>query len=95
MVVQRSAQTASRGKWYPASTRFRHVRGRLWEATMTTGVTHQIRAHAAFLGIPIAGDKLYGGGAGPMFHLHHVGLAGPEEFATDPVPLPSWAAGCQ
>jgi 23S rRNA pseudouridine1911/1915/1917 synthase len=89
MIVQRGDNTPHRGRWYDAETRFRRVRGRLWEAEMRTGVMHQIRAHAAFLGIPLAGDRLYGGGS-DGFHLHHVGLTGP--FRTDPVPLPDWAS---
>lgn len=96
MVVQRGRSTAHRGRWYPASTRFCRVDGGLFEAEMTTGVMHQIRVHAAFLGIPLEGDRLYGGGPlsheapGATFLLHHVGLEGP--FTTGPVVTPSWAS---
>lgn len=95
MVVQRGAATPHRGAWMPAATTFRHREGPLWEATMRTGVMHQIRAHAAFVGLPLAGDPHYGRGPTPpdghSFCLHHVGFTGP--FVTEPVPAPSWAAG--
>ncbi|HET7141428.1 MAG TPA: RluA family pseudouridine synthase [Candidatus Limnocylindria bacterium] len=43
-----------------------------------TGRTHQIRAHLAYLGLPIAGDRRYGGGPGPgglpRQFLHAAGL---------------------
>lgn len=96
MIVQRGADTPHRGRWYPASTTFRRLGDHLWEVAITTGVMHQIRAHAAFVGLPIAGDRLYGGGPTPAdappgatFLLHHVGLTGPG-ITTAPVPLPAW-----
>jgi 23S rRNA pseudouridine1911/1915/1917 synthase len=89
MVVARGPSTPHRGRWYPAETRFHRVVGRVFAAEMQTGVMHQIRVHAAFLGIPLAGDTRYGGGPGD-FCLHHVGLSGERGLATAPVPPPSW-----
>lgn len=97
MIVQRGENTPHRGKWLPAQTQFQRVHHDLFEAQMHTGVMHQIRVHAAFLGIPLLGDRLYGGGstppdAGPgvTFFLHHVGLTS-KEVSTAAVPMPSWA----
>ncbi len=99
MVVQRGRNTPHRGRWLPAQTCFRRVRGPLWEATMHTGVMHQIRVHAAFVGLALRGDRLYGGGptppdapAGVTFFLHHLGLAGPGGVRSGPVPTPPWAS---
>ena len=51
-----------------AETRYRVIRSAggfsLVRVTMTTGARHQIRAHMAFLGHPVVGDRLYGGGTG-------------------------------
>jgi tRNA pseudouridine32 synthase/23S rRNA pseudouridine746 synthase len=44
-----------------------------------TGRTHQLRVHAALgLDLPIAGDPIYGQGAGPLL-LHALGLRVPRE----------------
>lgn len=98
MVVQRGASTPHRGRWYEAHTRFDRLSEHLWQATITTGVMHQIRVHAAFVGLALQGDRFYGGGQPPehwpegvLFRLHHVGLKAPDGTTTDPVPLPDWA----
>ena len=97
MVVQRGADTPHRGRWYAAETSIQRRSARLWTAKMSTGVMHQIRVHAAFVGLALRGDQRYGGGPpiDPVvpFHLHHVGLAGPGGLSSDPVALPHWAEG--
>lgn len=40
------------------------------EARPLTGRTHQIRVHLAGVGLPIVGDRLYGGTPGPRVLLH-------------------------
>lgn len=76
----------------PARTAWR-VLGRapgmtLVEFTPETGRTHQLRVHAAHLGAPIAGDAMYGGGAGRL-HLLARAIALPLDpplRVTAPVP---------
>ena len=42
------------------------------------GARHQIRAHAAHIGYPLAGDVLYGARSGASFLLHHCHIQWPE-----------------
>ena len=61
----------------PARTCFRRLRSlpgaTLVEAQLVTGRTHQIRVHAAHLGLPLAGDEKYGDAEGNRA-LREVGL---------------------
>jgi 23S rRNA pseudouridine1911/1915/1917 synthase len=87
----------------PAETRYEveraFARFTLLRVRIATGVTHQIRAHLAFLGHPVAGDELYGGeaaaralpGLGRHFlHAWRIGLdapgGGPRVEAECPLP---------
>ncbi|TVS12300.1 MAG: RluA family pseudouridine synthase [Wenzhouxiangella sp.] len=55
------------------------------EAEIETGRTHQIRAHAAALGYPLAGDERYNEQAAPdglrrlFLHAHYLRLSWPED----------------
>ncbi len=101
MVFERGRATPHRGRWLPAETRFaldEHLEEGLgrWRAEMQTGVMHQIRVHAASVGLALAGDTLYGGGTlglkrpdGATFLLHHEGLEGPG-LRVPPLPVPGW-----
>jgi len=101
VVVQRGNNTPHRGRWRDAETHFERVGPVdgglwLWRATMRTGVMHQIRVHSAFVGLALAGDRVYGGGElalarpdGVDFALHHVGLEGDDLHPTK-VPPPAW-----
>ena len=64
-----------RGEWRPAWTRLRRVGDGWWEAEIHTGALHQVRAHAAYAGLPLDGDSLYGGAPGEPT-LVHVGIVG-------------------
>ena len=66
----------------PALTRFLPLSRKggltLVEVEIATGVMHQIRAHLAFIGHPLAGDALYGGPelAGLSRHFLHAARLG-------------------
>ncbi|NLN81339.1 MAG: RluA family pseudouridine synthase [Clostridiales bacterium] len=61
-------------------TGYSHIRVRL-----ETGRTHQIRVHMAYLGHPVAGDVVYGGGRQPAglrgqcLHARTIGFAHPRD----------------
>jgi len=58
---------------YPAEARFTLALCRI-----AKGARHQIRAHAAHIGHPLAGDALYGAHGGTSFFLRHFRLQWPE-----------------
>ena len=81
-----------------AVTTFQHIKSKdgmhLWQATMKTGVMHQIRLHAAIAGLALVGDSLYGGGETPSyfpsdFALHHCGIES-TRWNVPVMPIPNW-----
>jgi 23S rRNA pseudouridine1911/1915/1917 synthase len=76
MVWQRGRETKHRGQWREAETQMTRIGATLWRAQITRGARHQIRLHAASVGLSLRGDRLYGGGGDGRFFLHHAGLLG-------------------
>lgn len=58
----------------------------LWEARPRTGRKHQIRIHAAALGIPLLGDEEYGGSPYPFICLHNMSIRFPGGLAVEARP---------
>jgi len=71
------AEVSAEGK--AARTTFRLHAGeaepRELTAELDTGRFHQVRAHAAWLGAPVVGDRRYGGERAARLHLHASRLA--------------------
>jgi 23S rRNA pseudouridine1911/1915/1917 synthase len=102
--VRRTRMTARLGRGREAITSFRVLQRfekfTYLEVRIGTGRTHQIRAHLASIGHPVAGDRLYGAKAGERFFLHawKIGFVSPAtggrvevEAPLDPV-LVQWLA---
>jgi 23S rRNA pseudouridine1911/1915/1917 synthase len=72
--VRRTRMTARLGHGRDALTDFRVLKrfedSTLLEIRIGTGRTHQIRAHMASIGHPVAGDRLYGARAAERIFLH-------------------------
>lgn len=54
---------------------------RIFMASIRSGFRHQIRVHAAWSGIPILGDTLYGGEAAQRLYLHSYSVEFPVQGA--------------
>ena len=83
--------SATRGPALPARTRILNatqLRAGMvdFHIQIETGVMHQIRAHLAFLGFPISGDRTYGGAPSSRLWLHAWKLDLPPYSIEAPIP---------
>jgi len=73
--ARRMAPAAAGARSWPAVTEARVLRTSrgltLVEARISTGVTHQVRAHLAFAGHPVLNDLVYGGPEADLPVLRH------------------------
>lgn len=76
-----------KGAELEAKTDFKRLKvGRrfeLWEAHPHTGRNHQIRIHGAHVGLPLLGDRKYGGARFPFLCLHNRSLRFPNGVAIE------------
>jgi len=94
--VRRTRMTARLGHGRDALTDYhvlkRFEKSTLLEIRIGTGRTHQIRAHMASIGHPVAGDRLYGARPADRIFLHawRIGFTSPAggERVTVEAPLP-------
>lgn len=90
VAVRLDGQRASTTVW-----QLEHSHGHvLVELSLLTGRRHQARAHLTYVGLPIAGDPLYGGVDGTRLHLHAVSLdlrsAGASAVVNSPTASDFW-----
>ena len=57
---------------------------------MRSGVMHQIRVHAAFLGVALLGDRRYGGGVSPEYFSEFLCFVSPTIGDWPKVQVPDW-----
>lgn len=68
-VAQQGGQSAVTELSYLGQSTSGNSSVHVFRALPTTGRTHQIRVHAAAAGVPLSGDRFYGGGPARYLHL--------------------------